>query len=81
MNDIDLSQLNSTVRAELARRGMHQRALASVLGLSQASVSARLSGAAEWRVSELQTVARVLGIRVSLIVTPDVMPDAVAVSA
>ena len=48
MNDIDLSQLNSTIRAELARRGMHQRALAQMLGLSQASVSARLSGGAEW---------------------------------
>ena len=71
MNDIDLSQLNSTIRAELARRGMHQRALAQMLGLSQASVSARLSGGAEWRVSELQAVARILGIRVSLSVTPD----------
>lgn len=70
MNDIDLTQLNSTIRAELARRGMHQRDLAALLGLSQPSVSARFSGAAEWRVSEIQAVARALGIRISLSVSP-----------
>ena len=70
MNDIDLTQLNSTIRAELARRGMRQRGLAALLGLSQPSVSARLSGAAEWRVSEIQAVARALGIRISLSVSP-----------
>lgn len=66
MPDIDLSDLNSTIRAELARRRMTQGQLASLLGLSAQSVNMRLAGTLHWRVSELQAVGRHLGIRITL---------------
>ncbi len=71
MTGIDIADLNSTIRAEMARRRVRQATIAKLLGLSPASVSARLGGYAEWRVSELQTVASHLGIRVTLTVTPE----------
>jgi len=78
MPDVDLTELNSTIRAELARRRMTQGHLASLLGLSAQSVNMRLAGTLQWRFSELQAVCRHLGIRITLSVVAPETADAVA---
>jgi transcriptional regulator with XRE-family HTH domain len=50
------------VRVELARRRVRQTDLAECLGLSQAAVSRRLSGAVPFDVNELAAAAALLGV-------------------
>ena len=50
------------VRAVMARKRIRQSALVGPLGISQAGVSRRLSGAVEFTVTELDAVARVLEV-------------------
>lgn len=54
--------VGANVRAEMARRNVRQGALAKALGISQPSVSARLSGAVPFDVDELRAVADLLGV-------------------
>lgn len=54
--------VGANVRAEMARRNVRQGAVAKALGISQPSVSARLSGATPFDVDELRTVADLLGV-------------------
>lgn len=58
----DPAGMNGNLRAEMARRGIRQTDLAEVLGMSQASLSNRLAGKAEWKLSELQVIAQHMGI-------------------
>ena len=60
-----MSNLNSTIRAEMARRGVTQAELAAALDLTQPGVSARLRGRTDWRFRELATVAEALGVSVA----------------
>jgi transcriptional regulator with XRE-family HTH domain len=53
------------VRAELARQNMTQRQLAECLGLSQPQTSKRLKGLIEFRPSELEKAATLLGVPVT----------------
>lgn len=53
------------IRAELARRRIRQAKLAALLGISQVSVSRRLSGETPFDINELVKVAEFLGIPVS----------------
>jgi len=52
------------VRAALAEEGVRQKDVATLLGLSQAQVSARLTGLVEFRPSELTLVAEHLRVPV-----------------
>ncbi len=52
------------VRAEAARQGIRHRVIAERLGLSQAQVSERMRGGIEFRLSELEQIADLLGVRV-----------------
>lgn len=52
----------ASVRAEMARKNLSQRALAEVLGITQSAVSARLRGAVAFDVDELGAVASALDI-------------------
>ena len=61
----------ATVRAEVARRRVTQGALAEVLGMSQAAVSRRLSGAVAFDVEELSVVAAHLGGPVERLIPQD----------
>jgi transcriptional regulator with XRE-family HTH domain len=63
--DEQVSQLNGNVRAEMARRGLTQSDLATKAGMSQPALSRRLTGDAEWTVSELYAVAMVLRVQVT----------------
>lgn len=53
------------VRAEMARQRVAQRQLAQHLGLSQVSISKRLRGVIEFRTSELERTADLLGVPVT----------------
>jgi transcriptional regulator with XRE-family HTH domain len=63
-------QLARNVRAELARAGVSQTALAAAMSLSQSAVNRRLQGATDWTVVELQQVADTLGLPLSAFI-PD----------
>jgi hypothetical protein len=66
--------MNDLIRGILAVRGVSQGELAEALGVVQSSVSLRLSGGQDWRLSELRTVADFLKIDIATLVTaaPDV---------
>lgn len=61
------TQVAAAVRAEAARKRIGQDAIASALGLSQASVSRRLRGVAPFELDEIPVVADLLGVSVSQI--------------
>lgn len=58
-------RINDNIRAELARKRMTQQQVASVLELSQASVSDRLVGRTAWKVNELTRLAEALDVPVA----------------
>lgn len=57
--------MRGAIRAEMARQGYRQRDLAALLGLSQATVSARMTGRIDFTVSEVRAIASWLGVAVS----------------
>lgn len=60
-----LPDLNRNIRAEMARSGIRQEALARHLGLSQSALSRRLNGTADWSIGEVVEVAAHLGCTTS----------------
>ena len=62
---VGLTPLNATIRAEMARRELRQSHVGDAIGLSQAQVSQRLSGAIDWRATELAAVADLFGMSVA----------------
>ncbi|MFT4281232.1 helix-turn-helix domain-containing protein [Microbacterium sp.] len=66
-----------SVRAEMARAGKNQQALAAHLHLSQPAVSRRLSGSVSWSIDELVSTAEFLGVDVTVFV-PQGVVEAVA---
>jgi len=58
----------ATVRAEAARTKTSQAQLAELLGVSQAAVSRRLSGATPFELDELPPVAELLGVPVAALI-------------
>jgi transcriptional regulator with XRE-family HTH domain len=67
MSTAPASTVGANVRAEMARRGITQATLAQHLGISQAQVSKRLSGAIAFDVNELHGVAGFLGVSIDLL--------------
>lgn len=57
--------IGSNVRAEMRRKGVFQRQLAAHLGLAQSQVWHRLNGTIEFRPSELEKAADLLGVPMS----------------
>jgi transcriptional regulator with XRE-family HTH domain len=64
------------VRAEMARQRVSQRQLAAQLGLSQVQIQRRLAGRIEFRPSELDRAAELLGVPVT-----QLLPSAPTASA
>ena len=52
----------ANIRAEAARIGLQQKAIAQLLGLSQWQVSKRWRGLIEWPLGEIATLAGVFGL-------------------
>jgi len=61
----DRERIASNVRAEVARKGVPQSALASALEMNQAGVSRRLSGRIDFSATELAVLARLLQVSVA----------------
>ena len=59
----------ANVRAEMARQGRTQRELAEMLGVSQPTVSARLSGRRDFTVAELRRISKWLGVPLRTLIT------------
>ena len=57
--------INARLRLAMFQSGTTQQKVADHLGMSQASVSARLKGATGWRIDELERAAHLLGIALS----------------
>lgn len=70
--------VSGKIRAAMARKRIRQADVAEALGLTQVSVSDRLNGRREWRLSELRAVARLLGVPLSVLVAEDVSVEASA---
>jgi transcriptional regulator with XRE-family HTH domain len=64
----------------MARVGLSQEKLGEALGMSQAQVSQRLAGRIDWRISEIQAIAKILNIPISTLIT-DAVADGSAVTA
>jgi transcriptional regulator with XRE-family HTH domain len=59
------SRVSDEVRALMGRHRITQRDLAVWMGLNQTAISARLRGATEWKVSEIERVADGFGVHPS----------------
>lgn len=71
----DSSRVGRRVRGELAEHGVSANAMAKRIGMSQSAMSARIGGAVDFRIGELEAIARELGIPVTALL-PDVEPAA-----
>lgn len=61
------ARLGRNVRAEMARRGLSQMALASRLGVTQAAVSRRLRGETPIDIDELVKIASHLNLTIDVL--------------
>lgn len=66
-NDISQRYL-SGLRAEMARVSMSQKDLAQILGLSTAAANRRMLGTVSFRLDELNTIAKHLGVQVDQLI-------------
>jgi transcriptional regulator with XRE-family HTH domain len=68
----DSQTTEAAIRAEMARRGVLQKDIARVLGISTQGVSERLNGHTRITVDELVQIAALLDVEVgALVATPD----------
>lgn len=65
MDDDIRRAVGANVRAEMARRRVHQRQVADVLGISQPQVSERLQGRVAFDVVEIEKLATFLDVPVT----------------
>lgn len=75
MTTTSATAATSSIRAEAARRNLSQRELAEHLGISQAALSRRMSGANPWDLDELDRLASLFGMDAR-----DLIPERSAVS-
>ncbi|WP_415111342.1 helix-turn-helix domain-containing protein [Propioniciclava sp.] len=59
-----VATIAENVRVAAARRGWNQSDLARALGVTSATVSRKWFGARQWQLTELEDVAKVLGVDV-----------------
>lgn len=60
----------TNVRAEASRRGIATHEIAKVLGTSTAAVSRRMNERVEFKLSELEKIARLLDVPIEILVAP-----------
>lgn len=61
--------VGANIRAEVARRGLTQAALAEVIGVSQSQLSKRLRGVIPFDVNEVAAIANALDVPITELVT------------
>lgn len=74
----EFSSLEATIRAEMARRGVLQKDVAAVLGISVQGISERLNGHTRITVDELVKIAALLQVPISNLVDSQVPAQATA---
>jgi transcriptional regulator with XRE-family HTH domain len=62
MHNTATAAASVNVRAEMARRGLSQKALGELVGMSQASLSLRLNSHVAFTIDELAAIGRALGV-------------------
>jgi transcriptional regulator with XRE-family HTH domain len=67
MTDVS-SRVGGNVRAEMARVGYTQTAMAEQLGITQQGLSQRLQGRIPFRIDELDRIALVLGVELTTLI-------------
>lgn len=65
-------QVASNVRAESTRRGVSKEALAKAIGVQKTAIYSRWNGSQEWKLSELQKIAPVIGVSIAALASPTV---------
>lgn len=68
MTDNTAAAVGRNVKAEMARNGLTQGALAQPLRLTQPAISRRLNGDVPFNVTELAIVSRLVGVPLSRLV-------------
>lgn len=72
MTEIDsTAHLRGNIKAEAARRGISQRALAEGVGISPTAMHMRLRGVTRITTDDLYRIADVLGVEVSSLIAED----------
>lgn len=66
------------VRAEMSRRQVIQSELANKIGMSQAQLSYRLNGRVEFKPSEIEKIAQLFDVPISVLTTPVALTKKVA---
>lgn len=56
------SVVSGEVKALMGRHGVNQTRLAAWIGVTQTAISARLRGATEWKVCEIERIAEGFGV-------------------
>lgn len=69
-NGITAQAVGDNVRAAMHARRVDQAAVARVIGKTQPSISDRLTGKTEFRVSELQAIAAFLEVPLEQLLAP-----------
>ena len=69
------AEIGDRVHQQMWRARITQKQLSEALGIDQAAVSRRLRGRTEWKVSELLTVAGLLGIHPVELIPTQTGPD------
>lgn len=72
------AEIGANIRAEMARRGVSQTAMASQMGIGQSALSKRLAGTVPLDVNELAAVARFLNVDLSVLIVGAALPEPVA---
>lgn len=63
-------QVASNVRAEATRNGISKEDLAKAIGVRKTAIYERWNGSQEWRLSELQKIAPIIGVSIAKLATP-----------
>lgn len=71
MTHTPAQRIGANVRAEMARRGVSQTALAEQLGITQTAVSTRLRGKVAFNVDELAAVAAALDVPIGALLAEE----------
>ena len=65
-DEAEMNILTSEIRAELARKGITQGALAKQIGISEYSLSKKINGKAQFKLEEAQKIVSILGVEPSI---------------
>lgn len=72
------AQVSGNVRAEISRAGLKKSDLQEILGLSYRAVNERWEDEQEYSLSQLATIAKALGIKISRLTASNIEPVAQA---